>query len=87
LGHVLSRVVDEAPHEKDVAALFRKAWDAKTEWAKQLIITEDSTAASVFRSQAEANGLSVKIVPLSELEPIAGPLRELFAADIMGKHT
>jgi hypothetical protein len=87
LGHVLSRVVDEAPQEKDVAALFRKAWEAKKEWAEQLIITENSFAASVFRTQAEENGLSVKIVPLSELEPIVGPLRESFASDVMGKHT
>lgn len=29
LGHVLSRVTDEAPYEKDVQALFKKAWGAK----------------------------------------------------------
>jgi hypothetical protein len=86
LGHVLSGVVDEAPHEKDVAALFRKAWESKNQWAEQLIITENSTAARVFRTQAEKNGLSVKIVPLSELEPIVGPLIESFASDFMGKH-
>lgn len=87
LGHVLSRVVDEAPHEKDVEALFRKAWEAKNQWAEQLIVTENSTAEDVFRTQAEKNGLSVKIVPLSELEPIVGPLKESFASDFMGNAT
>lgn len=87
LGHVLSRVVDEAPHEKGVEALFRKAWEAKNQWAEQLIVTENSTAEDVFRTQAEKNGLSVKIVPLSELEPIVGPLKESFASDFMGNAT
>jgi hypothetical protein len=86
LGYVLSRVVDEAPHEKDVAALFRKAWETKSQWAKELIITENSAAARVFRTQAEKNGLSVRIVPLTELEPMVGPLRESFASDFMGKN-
>ncbi|MDI6792655.1 MAG: hypothetical protein QME81_07295 [bacterium] len=87
LGHVLSRVVDEAPPEKDVEALFKKAWGAKNQWAEQLIVTENSTAENVFRTQAEKNGLSVKIVPLSELEPIVGPLKESFASDFMGNAT
>lgn len=87
LGHVLSRVVDEAPHEKDIEALFRKAWEAKNQWAEQLIVTENSTAEDVFRTQAEKNGLSVKIAPLSELEPVIGPLRESFASDFMGNAT
>lgn len=87
LGHVLSRVVDEAPHERDVEALFKKAWEAKNQWAEQLIVTENSKAEGVFRTQAEKIGLSVKIVPLSELEPIVGPLRESFASDFLGKVT
>jgi len=29
LGHVVSRVVDESPREKDVEDLFEKAWAAK----------------------------------------------------------
>jgi hypothetical protein len=87
MGHVLSRVVDEAPHEEDVAVLFRKAWEAKNQWAEQLIIADDPAAESVFRAQAEKNGLSVKVVPLPELEPIVGPLRELFVSDFMGTHT
>lgn len=81
LGHVLSRVVDEAPHEKDVEALFRKAWEAKNRWAEKLIVTENCIAENVFREQAEKNGLSVEIVPLSDLEPIVGPLKELFASN------
>ena len=87
LGHVLSRVVDEAPHEKDVEALFRKAWEAKNQWAERLIITENCIAENVFRIQAEKNGLSVEIVPLSDLEPIVGPLKELFTSDFIGNST
>ena len=87
LGHVLSRVVDEAPHEKDVEGLFKKAWEAKNQWAEKLILTENSIAEDVFRTQAEKNGLSVKIVPLSDLEPIVGPLKESFASDFLGNST
>ena len=87
LGHVLSRVVDEAPHEKDVEALFRKAWEAKNQWAERLIIIENCIAENVFRIQAEKNGLSVEIVPRSNLEPIVGPLKELFASDFIGNAT
>jgi len=83
LGHVLSKVVDESPHEKDVEALFRKAWEAKNQWAEKLIVTENSIAEDVFRTQAEQNGLSFKIVPLSDLEPIVGPLKESFASDFI----
>ena len=84
LGHVLSKVVDEAPSERDVKALFREAWKAKKQWAEQLILTGDSKAEDVFRKQAERNGLSVIIVPLSELEPIIVLLKESFASDFMG---
>jgi len=87
LGHVLSRVVDEAPHENDVEALFRKAWEAKNQWAEKLIVTENSIAENVFRTQAEKNGLSFEIVPLSELEPIVGPLKGSFASDFIGNAT
>lgn len=84
LGHVLSRVTNEAPHEKDVKALFKKAWEAKNQWAEKLILTENSIAEDVFRKQAEQNSLSVSIVPLSDLEPIVGPLKESFASDFIG---
>jgi len=84
LGHVLSRVTNEAPHEKDVEALFKKAWEAKNQWAEKLILTENSIAEDVFRKQAEQNSLSVSIVPLSDLEPIVGPLKESFASDFIG---
>lgn len=83
LGHVLSRAVDEAPEQKDVQDLFRKAWEAKGQWAKQLILPEESGVEDVFRQQAEKNGLSIKTVPESELEPIIGPLKESFASDFM----
>jgi hypothetical protein len=87
LGHVLSRVTNEAPHEKDVEALFKKAWEAKNQWAEKLILAENSIAEDVFRKQAEQNSLSVSIVPLSDLEPIVGPLKESFASDFIGNAT
>jgi len=87
LSHVLSRVVDEAPHEKDIEVLFKKAWEAKNQWAEKLILTENSIAEDVFRTEAEKNGISVKIVPLSDLEPIVGPLKESFASGFMGSAT
>ena len=87
LGHVLSKVVDESPHDKDVEALFREAWGAKKQWAEKLIIPENSIAENVFRIQAGKNGLSIEIVPLSDLEPIIGPLKELFASDFIGNAT
>ncbi|MBW1716055.1 MAG: hypothetical protein JRJ77_09555 [Deltaproteobacteria bacterium] len=83
-GHVLSRVTDEAPRDKDVEALFKNAWKAKNQWAEKLILTENSIAEDVFRKQAEKNGLSVKVVPLSDLEPIVGPIRESFASGFIG---
>jgi len=82
-GHVLSRVVDEAPASKDVEDLFKEAWRGKNQWAQKLIITENSAANDVFRREAEKNGLSIEIVSLSDLEPIVGPLKQLFASDFM----
>ena len=87
LGYVLSKVTDEVPHEKDVEALFKKAWEAKNQWAEKLILIENSTAENIFRKQAEQNNLSVTIVPLSDLEPIVGPLKESFESDFIGSTT
>lgn len=87
LGHILSRVIDGAPLKRDVEALFTKAWEAKNQWAKQLIVTEESIAQDVFRTQAEKNGFSVKVVPIAELEPIIGSLKESFASGFMGNAT
>ncbi len=87
LGHAFSRVTDEAPHEKDVQALFQKAWEAKNQWAKELILTENSIAEDVFRTQAKKIGFSIRIVPLSDLESIIGPLKESFASDFIGNAT
>jgi hypothetical protein len=87
LGYVLSRVADEAPQEEDVADLFKNAWKAKNQWAKQLIITSNLKAEMVFEKQAEKSGLSVKVVSVSELEPIIGPLKESFASGFMKKAT
>ncbi|MBL7224732.1 MAG: hypothetical protein ISS59_01245 [Desulfobacteraceae bacterium] len=84
LGHVVSRVVDETPREKDVEDLFEKAWAAKNQWAERLIVPENSIAEKTFRSKAEERGLSVVTVPLSDLDPIIGPIKEFFASDFMG---
>ncbi len=80
-GHVLSKVVDEAPQETDVDALFRKAWGAKSQWPEKLIVPEDFLADKVFRMQAQKHGISVNTVSLSDLSPIVGPLKELFESD------
>ncbi|MEA2039504.1 MAG: hypothetical protein U9N82_06685 [Thermodesulfobacteriota bacterium] len=85
LGHVVSKVVDEAPQEKDVEDLFEKAWGAKNQWAEKLIVPENSIAENVFRRQAEQNGLSVETVLLSDLDAIVGPLKESFESDSMGR--
>jgi hypothetical protein len=79
-GHVLSKVVDEAPQEGDVEALFREAWGAKRQWPEKLIVPEHSRADSVFRTQAEKNGFTFSTVPLSDLSPLVDPLKESFAS-------
>ena len=84
-GHVALKVVDEGPPEKDVEDLFGKAWAAKKQWAEKLIITEKSPVEDVFKREAEKNGLSVETVPLSDLEPIVGELKESFHSDFMGR--
>lgn len=83
-GHVLSRAPDEAPDAKEVEALFEQARRTKNQWAKTLILTKKAAAENVFRTQAKKNGLLVKIIPVSELEPIVGPLKEAFATNFPG---
>jgi len=87
LGHVLLRVVDEVPEEKDVEELFQTAFQAKNQWADILILTGSSPADDVFKKQGEQRGLSTKTVNSSDLKPILGPLKELFASDFMGNAT
>jgi len=82
-GNIMVRVVDRAPKKKDVKALFKNAWAAKKQWAKRLIITENAPVENAFKMEAEKNGLSVEIVPLSELEPIVGEFKESFRAQFM----
>lgn len=86
-GHVISLVVDETPQQKDVEDLFKKAWEAKSQWPEKLIVTEDSIAGKTFIKQAEKNGLSTEIVPLSDLETIVSPIKESFVSDFIGKST
>ena len=80
-GHVLAKVTDEAPHDRDVEDLFKKAWEAKRQWPEKIIVPEDDLAENVFRTQAEKNDLSFDTVPLSDLSSILGPLKELFESD------
>jgi len=87
LGHVFSQVANEAPIEADVQDLFQAAWQAKSQWAEMLIITEDSPAEEVFLKQAKLNGMGVKKIPFDALEPILGPLKESFHLDFMGNRT
>jgi hypothetical protein len=87
LGFVFSRVVDEAPAVKEVEDLFKKAWEAKRQWAKKLIVTDDSIASNVFIQEAEKHGVPFDIVPISKLSPIIGPLKESFVKDFFGKRT
>jgi len=83
LGHVVSKVIDEAPQEKEIEVLFEKAWATKNQWAEKLIVPENSIAENVFRRLAEQNGLSVETVPLSGLDPIVGPVKKSFESSLM----
>ena len=86
-GHVLSRVVDESPNEMDVENLFKEAWTAKRQWPVKIIVPEGFSAEKVFKIPAERNGLTFETVPLTDLSPIIGPLKESFATDFIGKTT
>lgn len=87
LGHVLSRVIDEAPQEKDIKELFQAAFQSKNQWAKVLILTGNSPADDAFRNQAVQEGLSIQTVKLSDLEPIIGPLKASLALTMKQKST
>jgi hypothetical protein len=87
LGFVFSKVVAEAPTVKDVEELFNNAWGAKRQWAKKLIVTDESVASNVFIQEAEKNGIPFVIVPISDLSSIVEPLKESFEKDFIGKRT
>lgn len=78
-GHVMSKVVNEIPQEKDVEELFIVAFQAKQQWAETLITVEGSPSNSLFKKLAEQEGLSVKTISAVELGPILGPLKASFA--------
>jgi hypothetical protein len=84
-GFVLSSVVDESPNEKDVGDLFKEAWETKQEWARKLIVADDSIANDVFIKEAKKHGLEIDTVPAFSLAPIVGELKEIFCRDFMGK--
>jgi adenosyl cobinamide kinase/adenosyl cobinamide phosphate guanylyltransferase len=83
LGFVFSKAV-EAPTVKDVEALFKKAWDAKKQWATKLIVADNSISSSVFVQEAEKKCIASEVVPMSDLYPIIGPLKESFEKDFIG---
>jgi len=86
LGFVLSSVLDESPDSKDVENLFKEAWRAKQEWARKLIVADDSIANDVFIEEGKKHGLEIHTAPASSLEPIVGPLKESFLRTFMGKN-
>ena len=83
LGFVLSSVVDESPDAKEVEKLFKEAWEVKHQWARKLIVTDDSIANDVFISEAKKHGFEIEIVETSCLAPIVGPLKEGFCKGFM----
>jgi hypothetical protein len=86
-GHVLSRVVDEAPQEKDVRDLFQTAFRAKNQWADILILAGNAPSDDVFKKHAEQEGLFIKTVSAPDLEAILGPLKESFASTFLRSTT
>lgn len=70
---------NEAPSEFEVEALFLKAWQSKNEWAQQLIVTTEEEAQGVFALCAEGKGMRVEVIPISQLQPLASPLKKSFA--------
>lgn len=83
-GFVLSSVVDESPNEKDVENLFKEAWETKQEWARKLIVADDSIANDVFKKEAKKHAFEIDTVPGFSLAPIVGELKETFCRDFMG---
>lgn len=79
-GHVLAKA-NKPPVEKDVAALFRKAYESQGCWPEKLIVPNTSKARKVFKKIAIKHHLNLESVPLSELSPVIGPLMEAFAED------
>ena len=84
-GFVLSSTVDESLDPKEVENLFRQAWGSKQQWAKTLILPEEMNLADVFISEGKKNGLEIKRVPVSTMDPIVGPLKESFLGSFMGR--
>jgi hypothetical protein len=74
-GFVFSSVVDESLNQEEVANLFKQAWGTKQEWAGTLIVSDEINAGNVFISEGEKNGLEIRRVPASSLNPIVGPLK------------
>ncbi len=84
-GFVLSNVVDESLNQEEVANLFRQAWGTKQEWAGTLIVSDEINADNVFISEGEKNGLEIRRVLASSLDPIVGPLKESFLQRFLGQ--
>jgi hypothetical protein len=79
-GHVLSNAADDAPPEEDVQALFMKAWAAKRQWPKRLMLTGNTPVERVFRLVAENNGIAIESVSLSSVSALVRPVKKSFAS-------
>ncbi|KPA17389.1 integron gene cassette protein [Candidatus Magnetomorum sp. HK-1] len=82
-GFIFCKTIDIIPSDEEVNDLFKKAWSAKSEWAKELIIPENYPAGTVFAEQAQKNGLKVINVNKSDLDLIIGPLKQSFEEDFL----
>jgi hypothetical protein len=81
LGFIISSSVDESIDEKEVENLFNNAWKVKQQWAKKLIVADDSIVNGVFINEARKHKFEIETVPISSLATIVGPIKESFSGD------
>ena len=81
LGQVLAPG-NEAPSEAEVEALFLRSWQGKNQWAQRLILTTEDEVQGVFAASAKEKGMRIEVIPISQLQPMADPLKQSFAETI-----
>jgi hypothetical protein len=64
---------------EDIEDFFEQAWEAKKQWAKTLILTDDTSVEKAFKACAEKNRLLTKNIPLAELKHVVGGVLKSFA--------
>jgi hypothetical protein len=84
LGSGQNQVLSITPPEKDVEELFSNTWAKKQQWAKKLLVTDNSLASKVFIQEASKHGIPYKTVQLNDLAKIIGPLKRSFVKDFLG---